>query len=44
MDTIGEELIISNDMNKIVSYQKIHFWKFEKLKYRCSLSKAIYCA
>ena len=27
------EIIISTDMNKIVSHKKIHFWKFEKLKY-----------
>lgn len=34
MDPIREELIIGNDMNKIVLHQKIYFREFEKLKYR----------
>lgn len=36
--TREEELITGNDMNKIVSYQKIHVWKFENLNIGLSLS------
>lgn len=39
MDATKEEnFIIGNDMNKIISYQKIHVWKFENLNIDLSLS------